>query len=137
METSRPTAGSNDYACVTPPRVPTAVLWLQGITLVWMLVETAVSLYSAQEARSVALLAFGSDSLVELLSASLALLSFIPAVSLHKECAERWAGILLFTLASVVTLTAAASLFLRLQPEASCLGLAIAVAALFVMPLLA
>jgi divalent metal cation (Fe/Co/Zn/Cd) transporter len=137
METSQRTSGSNDYDCVTPVGVPTAVLWLQSITLVWMLVETAVSLYSAQNASSVALLAFGSDSFVELLSASVALLSFIPAVSLNKERAERWAGILLFILAGVVTLTAAASLFLRVQPEASCLGLGITVAALFVMPLLA
>jgi divalent metal cation (Fe/Co/Zn/Cd) transporter len=36
----------------------------------------------------------------------------------------------------VVTLTAAASLLLRVRPEASCLGIGITVAALFVMPLL-
>jgi len=117
--------------------MPTAVLWLQGITLVWMLAETAVSLYSAQKARSVALLAFGSDSLVELLSASVALLSFIPTVSFSKERAERWAGILLFALAGVVTLTATTSLLFRILAEASCLGIGLTVAAIFVMPLLA
>jgi divalent metal cation (Fe/Co/Zn/Cd) transporter len=36
----------------------------------------------------------------------------------------------------LVTLTAAASLLLRVRPEASCLGIGITVAALFVMPLL-
>ena len=137
METSQRIAGSNDYGCTPPGRVPTAVVWLQGITLVWMLLETAVSLYSAQQARSVALLAFGSDTLVELLSASVVLLSFTPTVTFSKERAERWAGILLFVLAGVVTLIAAGALLFRVQPEPSCLGLGITVAALFVMPLLA
>jgi divalent metal cation (Fe/Co/Zn/Cd) transporter len=137
MDNSQRIAGSNDYGCAPLASMPRAVLWLQGITLAWMLVETAVSLYSAQKARSVALLAFGSDSLVELLSASVVLLSFIPAVSFGKERAARWAGILLFVLAGVVTLAATASLFFRVQPEASCLGIGITVAALFVMPLLA
>jgi divalent metal cation (Fe/Co/Zn/Cd) transporter len=102
-----------------------------------MLAETVVSLYSAQKARSVALLAFGSDSLVELLSASVVLLSFIPAVSLSKERAQRWTGLLLIVLSGVVTLTAVTSLLFHNQAEASCLGLGITVAALFVMPLLA
>jgi divalent metal cation (Fe/Co/Zn/Cd) transporter len=74
---------------------------------------------------------------VELLSASVVLLLFIPAVSLSKERAERWTGLLLFVLAGVVTLTAVASLLFHIQAEASCLGLGITVAALFVMPLLA
>lgn len=137
MDDSQPTTETHNRGCTTPATMPTAVWWLQGITLAWMLIETVVSLYSAQQARSVALLAFGSDSVVELLSASVALLSFIPTVSLDKERAERWAGILLFALAGVVTLTALGSLFFRVRPETSYLGIGIAVAALFVMPLLA
>jgi len=137
MDNSQQIAGSNGHGCAAPATVPAAVWWLQGTTLVWMLVETAVSLYSAQQVRSVALLAFGSDSFVELLSGSVALLFFIPAVSLSKEHAERWAGILLFALAGVVTLTAVASLFFRVQAEVSYLGIGIAAAALLVMPLLA
>ncbi|MCU1247133.1 MAG: putative rane protein [Edaphobacter sp.] len=137
MDNSQQIAGSKDFTCAPPARMPTAVAWLQGITLVWMLVETAVSLYSAQKARSVALLAFGSDSLVELLSASVVLLSFIPAVSLSKERAERWTGLLLFVLSGAVTLIAVASLLFHNQAEASYLGLGVTVAALFVMPLLA
>ncbi len=105
MDDSQPTTETHNRGCTTPATMPTAVWWLQGITLAWMLIETVVSLYSAQQARSVALLAFGSDSVVELLSASVALLSFIPTVSLDKERAERWAGILLFALAGVVVLS--------------------------------
>ncbi len=116
---------------------PQAVFWLQGITLAWMLVETAGSLYSAKQAHSAALLAFGSDSLVELLSATVVLLSFLPNFSLSKERAERWAWILLFVLAGVVALAAMASLVYRVRPETSSLGIGITIAALIIMPLFA
>ena len=62
-------------ACA-PVRRTSAVLWLQGVTLAWMLVECGASLYAAANAHSPALLAFGSDSFVELLSASVVLLQF-------------------------------------------------------------
>lgn len=137
MQTNERVCRNDAFDCASSTRVPVAVLWLQNITLVWMLAETAVSLYSAQKARSVVLLAFGSDSLVELLSASLVLLSFLPAASFSKERAERWAGLLLFVSAGIVTLTAATALLFRVQPEASYLGISITVTALFVMPLLA
>lgn len=57
---------------------PTTVFWLQGITASWMFVECAVSLYAAGTAHSLALLTFGTDSLVELLSAIVVLFSFVP-----------------------------------------------------------
>jgi divalent metal cation (Fe/Co/Zn/Cd) transporter len=120
-----------------PVTMPAAVVWLQGITIVWMLVETAVSLYSAQQAHSVALLAFGSDSLVELISATVVLLSFMPAFSFSKRRAERWAGILLFVLAAIVGFTAVASLIGGVHAETSCLGIGITIAALIIMPVLA
>jgi hypothetical protein len=44
-----------------------AVVWLQGVTLLWVLIECGVALFAASRAHSPALLAFGSDSLVELL----------------------------------------------------------------------
>jgi len=45
------------------------VLRLQGIALAWMAIEAGISLHAASTSRSIALLTFGSDSLVELLSA--------------------------------------------------------------------
>lgn len=113
------------------------MFWLQGVTLAWMLAECAVSLYGAKTARSVVLLAFGADSFVELLSASVALLSFLPTFSLSKERAARWAGVLLFVLAAVIAALAVTSLTLHNQPQTSCAGIAITVAALVVMPVLA
>src|SRR5262249_43775476 len=49
---------------------PGRVLRLQAFTILWMTLEAAVSLASAWHSRSPALLAFGGDSLVELLSAA-------------------------------------------------------------------
>src|SRR6202035_387899 len=42
---------------------------LQIVTIVWMSVEAAVSLFAAWRARSPALVAFGGDSAIELFSA--------------------------------------------------------------------
>jgi hypothetical protein len=85
-----------------------AVFWLQGITLIWMLVECGLSLYAAAAARSPALLAFGSDSFVELLSAGVVLLQFLPHVSISQRNAARAAGALLFALALIVCVMAIA-----------------------------
>jgi divalent metal cation (Fe/Co/Zn/Cd) transporter len=113
------------------------VLRLQLVTVAWMLVECGVSLYAAIVAHSTALLAFGSDSLVELLSASLVLAQCIPGVAIAERRAARIAGGLLFLLALIVAATAITSLSLRLKPETSPIGMAITVAALVAMPVLA
>jgi divalent metal cation (Fe/Co/Zn/Cd) transporter len=117
--------------------MPAIVPCLQGITLAWMLAECAVSLYSANSARSSALLAFGADSLIEILSAVLVLLSFSSAFRLSKDRAAKWAGVLLFVLAGIVGCTAILSLIRRVRPAPSFSGIAITAAALVVMPVLA
>src|ERR1700704_3296527 len=93
------------------------VVWLQLVTLAWMLVECGVSLYAASVAHSAALLAFGSDSLVELLSATVVLAQYIPGIAIAERRAARIAAGLLFLLALIVAATAIASLALRLRPE--------------------
>lgn len=124
-------------AAAEAPRPRSRVFWLQGVTLVWMLVEFGVSAYAAATARSPAMLAFGSDSLVELLSATVVLLQWVPGVAISERRASRAAGALLFLLAFVVAAIAGTGLALRLQPEASCSGMAITAAALVAMPVLA
>jgi divalent metal cation (Fe/Co/Zn/Cd) transporter len=115
----------------------THVLWLQSVTLAWMLVECGVAAYAAATARSPALLAFGCDSLVELLSATVVLLQWVPGVALSERRASRAAGALLLLLAVVVAAIAVAALALRLRPETSYSGMAITAAALVAMPVLA
>ena len=111
------------------------IFWLQGITIGWMAAECAVSLYGAMRARSLALFTFGSDSLVELLSAVIVLLQFVPRFRLPKAAAERAAATLLFLLAGSVVCIA----FLNWNAprEASWIGIAVTALALVAMPLLA
>ena len=99
------------------PTPSAIVLWLQGVTLAWMLVEFGVSAYAALTAHSPAMLAFGSDSLVELLSATVVLLQWIPSMPISERRASRTAGSLLFVLAFVVATIAIGSMALRLRPE--------------------
>ena len=124
-------------SCVARPNVPRSVLWLQGITVVWMLAEAGISLYASVEARSPVLLAFGADSGIELLSASIVLLAAIWPGHLSERRASRWAGYLLFLLAAVIATTSILSIVKRIQPKTSCVGIGITVAALLIMPLLA
>lgn len=109
---------------------------LQIITLLWMLAECAIALLAAWRAQSPVLLAFGADSFVELMSALVVLLQFVPGFTLSEARASRLAGILLFVLASVVTLASVLALWRNVQPETSWIGISITVAALIVMPVL-
>src|SRR5260370_12377410 len=129
-------ASRSSTATCAPTGRSAAVFWLQGVTLIWMLVECGLSLYAAAAARCAAMLAFGSDSFVELLSAGVVLLQFLAQVSISQRNAARAAGALLFALALIVCVMAIGSLALRLRPETSRLGIGITVPALIVMPTL-
>jgi divalent metal cation (Fe/Co/Zn/Cd) transporter len=102
-----------------------------------MLAECGVSLYAAATARSPAILAFGSDSLIELFSATVVLLQFLPRFPFSQERANRTAGLLLFALAGVVAAIAIVALALHAHPAPSQLGIGITIAALIAMPTLA
>jgi divalent metal cation (Fe/Co/Zn/Cd) transporter len=125
------------YFCSISANANQSVIWIQGITLAWMLVECGVSLYGAISSHSPALLAFGADSFVELLSATVVVLALSPSFPLTKDRAARFAGILLFVLAGAIALMATLALVYRVSPETSCSGIAITIAALVVMPMLA
>jgi len=113
-----------------------AVMRLQVVTILWMLIECGVALFAASRAHSPVLLAFGSDSLVELLSAVVVLLQFAPWRTISEERGTRIAAMLLYALAAIITVIAALSLIGRVQPEASRLGLGVTVLALIIMPVL-
>ncbi len=109
---------------------------LQVVTLAWMLVECGIALAAAWRAQSPALLAFGADSFVELLSATVVLLQFVGRFTLSTSRAARWAGILLFVLAGVVATVSGMALISGVAPEPSWLGIGVSVAALVAMPVL-
>ena len=135
VQLGSPACSARAFSC--KPVASARVWWLQGTTIVWMLVELGVSIYAAWTARSPVMLAFGADSLVEVLSAFVVLLQFVPAFALSREKAARAAGLLLFALAFVVAGLSIAGLALQRQPEVSRAGIGITVAALIAMPILA
>jgi len=104
-----------------------------------MSVEAAISLFAAWRARSPALLAFGGDSAVELLSAVVVLWRFRANVDQERaeRRAARVAGVLLFVLTACVIATSVMALLGYSEPKPTFLGIAILVAAAVVMPLLA
>jgi divalent metal cation (Fe/Co/Zn/Cd) transporter len=112
---------------------------VQTVTIVWMTVEAAVSLFAAWRAHSPALVAFGGDSAIELLSAVVVLWRF-RASDAHADVerrAARVAGALLFALAAFVAVTSVTSLLGYSEPKPTFLGIAILGAAAVVMPWLA
>jgi len=112
---------------------------VQSITIAWMGVEAAVSLVAAWRARSPALLAFGGDSAIELLSAVVVLWRFRANVA-HEHMerrAARIAGVLLLVLAAYVVTASAMALLGYSEPKPTLLGIAVLIAAAAVMPWLA
>jgi divalent metal cation (Fe/Co/Zn/Cd) transporter len=119
-------------------------LALEWMTLAWVTLEAAVALWAGWQAHSISLIAFGADSVIEALSASV--LIWRLTVELRRgqgfsESAERKAsriaGVLLFALAAYVVIGAAWGLWTREGQELSPLGLAITTATIPVMYLLA
>jgi divalent metal cation (Fe/Co/Zn/Cd) transporter len=104
-----------------------------------MSVEAAVSLRAAWTARSPALLGFGGDSAVELLSAAVVLWRFYsPSRGDHAERqAARIAGGLLFVLAVFVAITSVLAVLGRVEAQSSPIGIVLLILAAVVMPWLA
>ena len=122
-----------------PEEVLRRVVRIQTLTLIWMSVEAVVSLGAAWIARSPALLAFGGDSGVELLSAAVVFWRFgSPFHGEHaEERARRIAGGLLFVLAAFVAAASILTLLGHLEARPSPFGIALLVLAAMVMPWLA
>jgi len=133
------------FACVEsasddiPLEVLQRVIRIQTFTLVWMGVEAVVSLGAAWMARSPALLAFGGDSAVELLSAAIVFWRFCSTS--HQEHAEeragKIAGSLLFVLATFVAAASVLTLLGKVDARPSPIGIAMLVLAAMIMPWLA
>jgi len=122
------------------PDTERRIIRIQALTLIWMTVEAAVSLGVAWAARSPALLSFGGDSAVEVLSAAVVLRRFCgrSPEARAEERAAAIAGALLFVLAAFVILASALSLLgLLAEPRPSWVGIALLIFAAVVMPWLA
>jgi divalent metal cation (Fe/Co/Zn/Cd) transporter len=111
---------------------------IQAITIAWMSAEAVVSLSAAWMAHSPALLAFGGDSAIELLSAVVVYRRFSSEWQETSEhLAARITGGLLFALAAYVALIATLALLGRREARPSFLGIVVLIVAAVAMPLLA
>lgn len=122
-----------------PPDLLQRVMWIQTLTVMWMSVEVVVSLGAAWVARSPALLAFGGDSGVELVSAAVVFWRFYsPSHGEHAEGqAGRIAGGLLFVLAAFVVTASVLTMLGHVEARPSPVGIALLVLAAMIMPWLA
>jgi divalent metal cation (Fe/Co/Zn/Cd) transporter len=115
---------------------------LEYFTILWNSVEALLSVGAGIAAGSIALVGFGLDSFIEVISGS-ALLWRMKADRKvdQRERAERISlrivGVCFLALAAYVAIDSIYALSHKSGPERSLLGIAIGVAALFVMPLLA
>ena len=102
-------------------------------------VEAVVSLGAAWVGRSAALLGFGGDSAVELLSAAVVLWRFrTPSLGDYAEHrAARIAGSLLFVLTAFVAVVSVLTLLGHVEARPSPVGIAVLLLAAVVMPWLA
>src|ERR1022692_5101476 len=111
---------------------------IQTVTIVWMTVEASVSLSAAWMARSPALLAFGGDSAIELLSAIVVLWRFRSSAQVRSEKqVARIAAALLFILAAYVAVVSAMTILGHREAKTTYWGIAILIGAAAIMPWLA
>jgi divalent metal cation (Fe/Co/Zn/Cd) transporter len=112
---------------------------VEYLSSAWMIVEALGSVGFGLVAGSFALLAFGSDSLIELIS-GFAVLSHLRKDVAGSEIESRRTELLttglLFALIPVIGLGAVYSYSSGLRPEGSPLGIAIAIGAVVIMPYL-
>jgi cation diffusion facilitator family transporter len=120
-------------------------LWLEHFTISWNVIEAVVAIGAGIIAGSVALVGFGVDSAVEVISA-LGLLWRLrkagPEATVQEESgAERRAlyvvATTFFLLAAYITFEAVTSLLGREAPDRSTVGLVLSVLSLLIMPDLA
>jgi divalent metal cation (Fe/Co/Zn/Cd) transporter len=116
----------------------------ESLTIAWMVVELVVAVAAGIVARSIALTAFGVDSGVELFTALVVLRQLLlhsdratdEDLDTRERQASRIVGWSLYGLIVYIVLSSGWSLISRSKPEASTVGVALAIAALVVMPVL-
>lgn len=129
---------------VRPPALRRGIR-LETLTIAWMAVEAGVAIGAGVAARSVLLTAFGADSVIELVSAGTLWWRLRlearggdgRSVSGVEKTATRISAVLLVLLCAYVVVTSIGGLALRVEPQPSWLGVAVALAAVVLMPVLA
>jgi divalent metal cation (Fe/Co/Zn/Cd) transporter len=113
-------------------------LGLAWATIAWNTVEAVVAIGAGAVASSIALVSFGLDSTVEVLSASVIVWQMTRDVPEDREArALRLIAVSFFALAGYVTVQALFDLVTTSEPDTSTVGIVLAAVSLVVMPVLA
>jgi divalent metal cation (Fe/Co/Zn/Cd) transporter len=120
-------------------------LWLEYLTVGWNVIEAAVAITAGIIAGSVALIGFGVDSAIEVISAVALLWRLRKAgphapVTEESEAEKRALYVVaatFFLLAAYITYDATSALIRREEPLTSPAGIVLSVLSLAVMPVLA
>jgi divalent metal cation (Fe/Co/Zn/Cd) transporter len=113
----------------------------QALTVAWMLVEGSVAIGAGIVAHSIALTAFGIDSLIEIFSAAVVLRRVLQrtaeeergSLTPAERTASRLVGWALYGLIAYIVLLAAAGLVLRLRPQPSPVGIGLSAVSIVIM----
>jgi divalent metal cation (Fe/Co/Zn/Cd) transporter len=113
--------------------------WLEYASMAWMTAEAAVAVTAGILASSVALTGFGLDSVIEFFAAAIVIWQLRGEIAGRERetRAVRLIGVTFFALAVYLVVAGIRDLVTSAQPRQSVPGLAIATAALLVMPGLA
>lgn len=113
------------------------IRWIVAATIAYNLIEAVIAITAGSVASSSALIAFGLDSTIEVLSAAAVAWQFT------RRDPERWEkgtlrviAVAFFTLAVYVTITSVTALISRVEVEHSPWGIAITAVSVIVMPFL-
>ena len=111
--------------------------WLEYASMAWMTAEAAVAVTAGVLASSIALVGFGLDSVIEFSAAAIVVWQLRGGGEERETRAVRLIGVTFFALALYLTVEGIRDLVTHARPGQSAAGLAVAGAALIVMPGLA
>lgn len=113
------------------------IRWIVAATIAYNLIEAIIAITAGTIASSSALIAFGLDSAIEVLSAAAVAWQFT------RKDPERWEkgtlrviAVAFFALATYITVTSVIALLGRVEVEHSTLGIAITALSVIIMPFL-
>lgn len=113
------------------------IRWIVGATIAYNVIEAIIAIAAGAAASSAALIGFGLDSVVEVLSAAAVAWQFAaPDPEKREKTTLRVIAWSFFALAAYVTIDAGLSLFGVREAEHSPVGIVLAAVSLLVMPFL-
>ncbi|MCH1883281.1 cation transporter [Agrococcus sp. ARC_14] len=129
---------STSTSTVTPERrrvLQRRIRWIVGATIGYNVIEAIIALSAGAAASSAALIGFGLDSIVEVLSAAAVAWQFAaPDPQRRERIALRVIALSFFGLALVVTIEAGRALLGVTAPDHSPVGIVLAAVSVAIMP---